>query len=343
MGTIPATWRVVEHQGDGVFSVDSGYVRERFDAVHLMIESGRAAIVDTGTRDAVPRVMAALRSLGLEPEDVDWVILTHVHLDHAGGAGHLMRRLPAARLAVHPRGAPHMIDPRRLWAGTIAVYGEAEARAVHGEPVAVPADRVTVLEDGATLSVGGRVLESFDAPGHAAHHLVLRDTATGGLFTGDTFGISYRELDADGRPFVFPSSTPTQFDPAALERTLRRLLALAPPALFLTHWSRIGQVAQVGDALLRRLERYVALAEAALAEAGGDDAALTGALEARMGALLHGEARAHGCAADDHALGALLSIDVRLNSAGLLAWLRGRARRRADAPAPGADRPPSGA
>jgi glyoxylase-like metal-dependent hydrolase (beta-lactamase superfamily II) len=330
MRTIPGAPRVVEHRGDGVFSIDSGYVRERFDAVHLVVESGRAAIVDTGTRDAVPRVMDALHALGLEPADVDWVVLTHVHLDHAGGAGHLMRRLPAARLAVHPRGAPHVIDPRRLWAGTIAVYGEAEALATYGEPVPVPADRVTVLEDGATLSLAGRTFESFDAPGHALHHLVLRDAATGGLFTGDTFGISYRELDADGRPFAFPSSTPTQFDPAALARTLRRLLALGPPALYLTHWSRIDDVARVGDDLLRRIDLYVALAETALAEAGSDDAALAAALECRMGALLHGEARAHGCAHPEATLSALLAMDVRLNAAGLHAWLRSRARRRVE-------------
>jgi len=337
MRTIPAMPRVVEHRGDGVFSIDSGYVRERFDAVHLVVESGRAAIVDTGTRDAVPRVMDALHALGLGPGDVDWVVLTHVHLDHAGGAGHLMRRLPGARLAVHPRGAPHVVDPQRLWAGTIAVYGEAEALATYGEPVPVAADRVTVLEDGATLSLAGRSFESFDAPGHALHHLVLRDAVTGCLFTGDTFGISYRELDdAHGRPFAFPSSTPTQFDPAALARTLRRLLALAPPALYLTHWSRIDDVARVGDDLLRRVDLYVALADAALAEAGGDDAALAAALERRMDALLHGEARAHGCALPEATLRTLLGMDVRLNAAGLHAWLRGRARRRVDADQTGA-------
>lgn len=328
MAREPVAPAVVEHRGDGVFSIDSGYVRPRFDAVHLIVEAGRAAVVDTGTRDAVPRVLDALHAIGLAPGDVDWVVLTHVHLDHAGGAGALMQRLPAARLAVHPRGAQHMIDPRRLWAGTVAVYGEDEAVATYGEVVPVPQDRVRVLADGDTLSLAGRVLESLDAPGHALHHLVLRDTATGCLFTGDTFGISYRELDAHGRPFVFPSSTPTQFDPPALERTLRRLLALQPPAVFLTHWSRIDDVQRAGADLLRRLDGYVALAEAALAEAGGDDATLQAALERRMDTLLVGDAQAHGSAGSPAALRTTMALDIRLNAAGILAWLRARARRR---------------
>lgn len=315
--------RQIQHWGDGIFSVDSGYVRPRFDAIHLLIESDRAAVVDTGTRDSVPRVMAALDALGIAPDRVDWVILTHVHLDHAGGAGHLMRRLPAARLAVHPRGAPHMIAPDRLWAGTVEVYGAQEAEATYGVPVPVPADRVVPLADGATIALGGRVLECLDAPGHARHHLAIRDTATGHLFAGDTFGISYRELDVDGRALAFPSSTPVQFDPDALRRTLARMLALRPEAIYLTHWSQVRDIPRLGALLLRLVDRYEALARDAQTRCGDDPALLGPALERAMDALLLAEARAHGCALPDEALRALLDMDIRLNAAGLLAWLQG--------------------
>jgi glyoxylase-like metal-dependent hydrolase (beta-lactamase superfamily II) len=317
---------LMQHHGHGVFSVDSGYERPRFDAVHLVVESDRAAIVDTAHGASVPRTLAALDALGIARERVEWVILTHVHLDHAGGAGHLMRALPNARLAVHPRGAPHMADPARLWAGTVEVYGAAQAEATYGVPVPVPAERIVPLPDGATLSLAGRRIEAIDAPGHARHHVVLRDHATGDLFAGDTFGISYRDFDVDGRAFAFPSSTPVQFDPAALRATLRRMLALEPGAIYLTHWSRVEDVQRLGATLLRLVDRYEALGREALAAEGDDPARLLPALERAMDALLVGEVAAHGCTLPPEAVRALLAIDIPLNAAGVMAWLRSSSR-----------------
>jgi glyoxylase-like metal-dependent hydrolase (beta-lactamase superfamily II) len=312
---------LMQHLGDGVFSVDAGFVRPRFDAVHLVVESDRAAIVDTGTRDAVPRTLAALAALGIAPGQVDWVVLTHVHLDHAGGAGLLMQALPHARLAVHPAGVAHMARPDRLWAGTVAVYGEQAAETMYGRPVPVDEDRIVALGDGATIAFAGRTLQALDAPGHARHHVVIRDGATGHLFAGDTFGISYRELDVDGRAFAFPSSTPVQFDPDALRRTLRRMLALRPAAIYLTHWSRVEEIDRLGDTLLRLVDRYEAIGRDARAAHGDDPQRLLPALERAMADLLLGEAHAHGCRLAPDALRALLDIDIRLNAAGLMAWL----------------------
>ncbi|MEI7447111.1 MAG: MBL fold metallo-hydrolase [Burkholderiales bacterium] len=312
---------LMQSLGHGVFSVDSGYVRPCFDAVHLIVEGGRAAVLDTGTRDAVPRTLAALEALGVGPEAVDWVILTHVHLDHAGGAGELMRRLPAARLAVHPRGAPHMADPAKLWAGTVAVYGREQAEATYGEPVPVPASRIVPTPEGTVLHLAGRPLECLDAPGHARHHVVIRDAATGHVFAGDTFGISYRELDVDGRAFAFPSSTPVQFDPAALRATLRRILDLRPEAVYLTHWSRVEDVPRLGATLLRLVDAYEAMGLEARAACGDDRDALLARLEHDMDALLLGEAAAHGCRLVPDALRGMLAMDIRLNAAGIAAWL----------------------
>ena len=309
--------------GQGIFALDSGYIRERFDAIHLIVEAGRAAIIDTGTRHSVPRVLEALGALGLEPADVDWVMLTHVHLDHAGGAGTLMAALPSARLVVHPRGARHMVDPARLWQATCEVYGEAEAERMYGRIEPIAAERVVEATDGLELALAGRALQFIDAPGHARHHVVIRDSASGWLFAGDTFGISYREFDVDGRAFAFPSSTPVQFEPEALCATIDRMLALNPEAVLLTHYSVVRDVKRIGATLKRLTCRY---AEIGLAhqQAG---AARAERIRGDLGVLLVDELLAHGVSFSEARIRELLALDLPLNADGIVSWLDARSRR----------------
>ena len=308
--------------GHGIFALDSGYVRDRFDAVHLIVEAGRAAIIDTGTRHSVPRVLSALTALGVEPDQVDWVILTHVHLDHAGGAGTLMAALAHARLLVHPRGARHMIDPSRLWQATCEVYGAAEAEQMYGRVEPIAADRVVEAKDGFSVSLAGRTLSCLDAPGHARHHIVIRDEASGWIFAGDSFGISYREFDVEGRAFAFPSSTPVQFEPEALCATIDRILALEPEAVLLTHYSAVGDVPRLGATLKRLTMRYAQIG-LAHQHAGADRAAR---IRADLGTLLVAELRQHGVPQDDAQILDLLALDVPLNADGIVSWLDARSR-----------------
>ncbi len=179
----------------GIDLIDTGFQRPQFDASYLLIDAQRAAFIDTGTNTSVPRLLATLSARGLGPEAVDWVIVTHVHLDHAGGVGQLMQHLPHARLLVHPRGAPHLIDPTRLIAGAQAVYGEQAVTRAYGTLVGVASERVTQSHDGMTLQLGTRILQLFDTPGHARHHHCIWDARSQSIFTGDTFGLSYPELD----------------------------------------------------------------------------------------------------------------------------------------------------
>src|SRR5512144_1116715 len=183
----------VEALGDDLFTIDTGFERPHFDAAYLIVDGGRAAFVDTGTNQAVPRLLATLQALDLARSAVDWVIPTHVHLDHAGGAGLLMQSLPHARMAVHPRGERHMVDPGALYAGATAVYGEAEMARSYGVPVGVDPARTVTTTDGMTLTLGNRVLEFIDTPGHARHHHCVWDERARTWFTGDTFGLSYPE------------------------------------------------------------------------------------------------------------------------------------------------------
>jgi len=302
----------------GISAIDSGFLRPMLDAIHLVAEDGKAAIVDTATNGAVPLVLEALAMKGLRRSDVEYVILTHIHLDHAGGAGQLMQHLPNARLTVHPRGARHMADPSALIAGTVAVYGEETARRHYGDIVPVPAGRIVETGEGSVLDLNGRLLRILDTPGHARHHVSIFDEASRSVFAGDTFGISYRELDAGSREFIFPACTPVQFDPQAAHRSIDRIAGLQPESVFVTHFSRVGDVPRLAADLHRMLDAYVELGRAA---PGGDAEARHIFLREGMRELLVSAALAHGCSLRGERLQEILEIDVELNAQGLGIWL----------------------
>ncbi len=306
----------VQLLGHGIHVIDTGYVRPLFDAAWLVVENGRAAFVDTGTNHSVPRLLAALDAAGLGPDAVDWVIPTHVHLDHAGGAGALMRALPHARLAVHPRGARHLIDPSALSAGARAVYGDAEFERSYGEIVPVDAARVLETHDGLVLELGGRPLRFLDTPGHAKHHHCIWDEASRGCFTGDTFGLSYRDFDTARGPWILPTTTPVQFEPEALRRSVQRLLALQPERMYLTHYGAVGDVARLGAEFLLQLDAMVAIGERHRAAPGRD-----AAIREDLARLAIERLRVHGCAFDDARIRELLALDVELNAQGMAIWL----------------------
>lgn len=307
---------------EGLYAIDTGFHRPRFDAAYLMVHAGRAAFIDTGTNHAVPRLLASLHALGLSPEDVAHVIPTHVHLDHAGGAGLLMQQLPQATLVVHPLGAAHLIDPSRLYQSALGVYGQEEMDRSYGALVPVPEARVQLTHDGYTLDLAGRPLLFLDTPGHARHHHCIWDEASAGWFTGDTFGLSYREFDTDLGPWILPTSTPVQFDPEALLQSIGRLLAMQPEWMYLTHYGRVGHVKRLGEMLRDQIVAMVLLADG-LRDAPDRHERLKAGLQS----LYEDRLRGHGV--HDLALvRSLLALDVELNAQGLGVWLeRTRAKR----------------
>lgn len=305
----------------GIYTLDAHYLRPGLAACHLIVREGRVALFDTGANNAIPLILDALAGMGLGPEAVDYVIVSHVHLDHAGAAGGLLRVCPNARLVAHPKGAPHMIDPAKLVAGSIAVYGEDNFRRLYGDIPPVPADRVIEAGEGTSLAFAGGQLLFLDTPGHARHHFCMFDAVSQGIFTGDTFGISYREFDVDGRAFIYPTTTPVQFEPEAFHQSIDRLLALSPRAAYLTHFGRVTDLPRLGQALHAQLDEYVALAMAA---PEGDTA--LDCLKQGVEANMLGHLRAHGCRMPESEVRALLANDVELNAQGLLVWLR-RGRR----------------
>jgi glyoxylase-like metal-dependent hydrolase (beta-lactamase superfamily II) len=306
----------VDRLDHGIHVVDTGFHRPRFDAAYLIVEKGRAAFVDAGTNHSVPRLLAALDAAGLAPEAVDLVIATHVHLDHAGGVGLLMQQLPRAQLVAHPRGARHLIDPVHLVKGATAVYGAEEIERSYGTIVGVPAERVVQTSDGMTMALAGRPLLFIDTPGHAMHHHCVWDERSRGIFTGDTFGLSYREFDTARGAWIMPTTTPVQFQPEALRRSIERLLAFTPQQIYVTHYGPVGDVPRLATLFLGQLDDMVALAKS-LAAAPDRHEALKHGLEAINLRSLRG----HGVTLPDERIRELLALDFELNAQGIGIWL----------------------
>lgn len=298
--------------GPQVWSVDSGYVRSNLCAIHIVQAADRVAIIDTGIQGSVAHTLHALDVLGVPYDHVQYVILTHIHLDHAGGAGVLMQQLPSAQLVVHPRGARHMADPSRLVSGSIAVYGETVFRQLYGDILPIDADRIHATQDEELLWLADRPLRFMHTPGHARHHHCIDDVNGGGVFTGDTFGIAYPQLRGpDGRPFLFPTTTPVHFDPDAAHASIERIVATGHDVAWLTHYSRVEGLQELAGQLHAHIDRFVELT----AECDSVEQ-----LESQVMAHLQDslDALDHPWTREERA--GLLELDARLNAQGLMHW-----------------------
>lgn len=234
-----------------------------------------------------------------------------------------MQALPNARCVVHPRGAPHMINPERLIAGTEAVYGVAATRDTYGKILPIAEERIDVAEDGQWFELNGRPLRTIFTEGHARHHYVLHDPTSCGVFTGDSFGVSYRETDTAKGAFILPTTTPIDFDPGEAHKSVDRIMACKPEHVYLTHYSRVGDLERLAADMHECLDAYV---EIALANAAAADR--TAAIETAIFDLICTRLAAHGFAGDREQILAIMGLDVKLNAQGLVVWLDRQKKRK---------------
>ena len=228
-----------------------------------------------------------------------------------------MREFPNATLTVHPRGARHMADPGKLIAGTVAVYGEEATRRVYGDILPVPAGRIMETPHASSIRLNGRALRFLDTPGHARHHVAIQDNGSGHVFAGDVFGLSYREMDQDGRQFIIPTTSPVQFDPAPYHRSIDLILQLEPEAVYVTHYSQIRDIPAKGAVLHRLVDAH---AELGLRERHAG-AARPERLREGVKRIVLEEARRWGSRLPDARVLEIYSNDVELNAQGLDFWL----------------------
>jgi glyoxylase-like metal-dependent hydrolase (beta-lactamase superfamily II) len=252
MGSTPRT-PIVFEAGSGITGVDTGMVGQReLNAVYILSGS-EPALVEAGPGADLPVVTQALTQVGLGPDDLAHVIVTHIHVDHAGGAGALLERYPRASLWVHERGAPHMVDPTRLVASTARTYGEDRMRAFYGETLPVPPERIRTVIDGDRILLGDRSLDVLHTPGHASHHVALQDSGTGAVFTGEAIGSHLPWGDA-----YRPALPPPEVDVERALASIERIRAVGPTALLTSHF---GPIEDAEQGCVRGAERIRAWSE----------------------------------------------------------------------------------
>jgi glyoxylase-like metal-dependent hydrolase (beta-lactamase superfamily II) len=231
--------------------IDLRYLdQEGVIAAFLLRGAGEAALIETGPGSTAATLLTALDKAQVAPEEVRHLLVTHVHLDHAGASGLLLERFPHARLYAHEVGIPHLVDPSKLIASATRIYGAMMQR-LWGEILPVPADRVVPLHDGQRLEVAGHVLDVLYTPGHARHHVCFHDRASGEVYTGDTAGVRLQ-----GYTYVRPPTPPPDLDLEAWETSLERLAALAPSAFYVTHFGRSEGAADQLATLRRQLRLW---------------------------------------------------------------------------------------
>ena len=307
----------------GIHVLDTGFHRDNMAACYVVEGEGEngveVAIIETGTKDTVPVIEAFLRDQDIDFKQVKYVIVTHVHLDHAGGAGLLMQMLPNAKLVVHEKGARHMINPAKLQAGATAVYGEEVFSKTYGNLLPIDEGKIQVPADEEVLTLGSRSLTFIDTPGHARHHFCVYDNKSQGFFTGDTFGLAYQELTTDKGPFIFPTTTPVQFDPDAMKHSIRRLLSFEPQRLFLTHYGMVEQPAVLAEVLLERIDVLVAIATR-----HADHPERINVIKEEILSYFIAQLAEHHCELPKEEQVELLAMDAMLNAQGLDVWLKSR-------------------
>lgn len=331
----------VENLGKGIYCIDARYIQPGLACCYLMVEGDDVAIIEAGTAHTAVGISEALADLGLSADSVRYIIPTHVHLDHAGGAGLLMQQYPGAQLIMHPRGARHMVNPTQLIAGSKSVYGEEKFSKLYGELIPVPKERVVTMEDGEKLELNGRELEFRHTPGHAEHHFCIWDAQSDGWFSGDTFGIAYQEMgpafwaeplegesegdDLSGKPlvgnksdrFIIPTTSPVQFDPDKLIASIDLMMSYNPAKFYLTHYSVLEDPEPQADLLRAQIEDYRQIAQLLRNEPERKETifqALKDITLARISSVQP--------SLDLDSMEKVLAMDLELNAQGLDVWLR---------------------
>lgn len=313
-----------------VVTIDCEYLFPRFAAAYLVTDGKRAIIIDNNTAHSVPIILDALKAEGLSPEQVDYLIVTHVHLDHAGGSSLLMRECPGATLLSHPRAVPHLVDPTKLVSSARQVYGDAQFEKLYGRIDPIAPERVRAMEDGEKLAWQGTELKFIYTRGHANHHFCILLSEGGkpqSIFTGDSFGLAYPDLQQAGL-FIFPTTSPTDFDAEQARLSIDRIRESGAQVAYPTHFGPVRELDEAARQLREGIDFSETLLNSAIQSAEPDDK-LDEFCEARMRAHYADLFKRRGMRWDERAQ-ELLDLDLELNAAGIAHVARKARKKKAE-------------
>ncbi|MFD1038223.1 MBL fold metallo-hydrolase [Virgibacillus byunsanensis] len=281
-----------------------------------VIDEAELTIVETGPSPSVKYIKNGLDSLGFSLDQVKYIIVTHIHLDHAGGAGLLIKECPNAVVVVHPKGARHLENPKRLAAGARAVYGDSFSE-LFDPIIPVPEERLLIKGEGDTLEIGADcTLQFLDTPGHAKHHFSIYDPVSNGMFTGDTVGIRYEQLIREGVPLFLPSTSPNQFDPEAMQAAINRMLAMNLDRIYYGHFGMTNKTEGALCQVSQWLEVFVEVGEQVVAERKGYDE-----LSQRLLERVKRHLRTLNVP-DEHEVYVLINLDMQVSALGIIDYFK---------------------
>ena len=308
--------------GDGIYGIDTFYEREGCTSVYIICSGGRCGIIESAANSSLPHLLSALDELGVDYANVDFLALTHVHLDHAGGAGSYMQKFPNAKLIVHPRGAKHMADPTALIEGVCEVYGKSETERMYGEIIPIDRERIISADDGYVFNIGDKKIITLETPGHAKHHNSYYDESDSVIFSGDAFGVSYSEMQTEKGRWAIPTTSPVQFSPEDMVSSINKMLALNPKKILLTHFGEVSNISEAAEELCSTVQEYTKIAEDAQ---GGFKM-----IKENVKKLHTDMCRKHNISNPEYYTDSILSTDTELNSQGLACWYEYRHKDRKD-------------
>ncbi|MDC3414513.1 MBL fold metallo-hydrolase [Aquibacillus sp. 3ASR75-11] len=281
-----------------------------------VIDDEHLTLIETGPSPSVPYIKSGLDSLGFSLEQVKFIIVTHIHLDHAGGVGLFLQECPNATVVVHPKGARHLADPRKLIAGAQAVYQDS-FNDLFAPVLAVPEDRLEVKEEGETLRIGAQSeLRFLDTPGHARHHLSIYDPVSHGMFTGDTVGVHYKPLMDDGIGFFLPSTSPNHFDPDAMRRSVERIRDWKLDSIYFGHFGMTKNVDVALDQVEEWLDVFMKAGKQVFSEKKGHEE-----LAARLRTHVEDYLRTLQVN-DNHEVYTFINLDMHVCAIGIMDYLK---------------------
>ena len=323
-GGEPATMTATHPQG--ITTIDCQFHEPQRAAVYLLTERGHGAFVDQNVGSATPLLMGALEARGMRGEDVDLLIVTHVHLDHAGGSGAMARLCPNATVVCHPRAAQHLADPAKLCAAVRALYGDEDYDRLFGEVVPINEARLRAVEDGETIEWQGRRLEFMHVRGHANHHIAVHEPGREAVYSGDAFGIGRVGPGRVEDPLVMAACAPADFDPEEARRSAERIVGTGAKTVYQTHFGAVTALEKAHAQLLESIGRMEKVMREALEQELNDEileAFCLAEVEHEMHEQIDGSGRD-----DADALKEWFRFDVRLNALGVVAAVQ-KVRRRA--------------